>query len=423
MTKLPDFTRWAWASLPERLWWQPLFAEASAAFTQLERLSVVERLRPACWQPVTPEQLPTVSRWAHAHDLLCLPVEQVAHGRGYSNCATPVQPGEPFAYRCLFVHAKDCPKTWPLDDATYGRLLGYPTCCQEAFAHTWGRGQVDSTWEQHRPTTTIAHTLLRGMGLRLVPHLPCSFDCGESLAMATEFHALGLRHGFEDEMRLLIEVLRWPVAWSRLFGIAEIVTPALKISTRTDWTPTKDAFAVTGAYQRPVETLWTDNGFTSPTAMRHAHRVLTRYLTGTLLSTARVLDLGCGNGALIRRLARENPGIKIAGVEQHAATLERIPPLTGKWFAGTIESLVWAEWRPTHALISVQRLHEMAPEVRARVLAHIPQLIVYAYPDTLLHGSLVEQLGHACPDATLGDVQITPHVSVGVLHAETCTYA
>ena len=40
-------------------------------------------------------------------------------------------------------------------------------------------------------------------------------------------------------MDWLLELLNWSVEWSALHGIAEIKTPILKVSTRTDATPHK----------------------------------------------------------------------------------------------------------------------------------------------------------------------------------------
>ena len=40
-------------------------------------------------------------------------------------------------------------------------------------------------------------------------------------------------------MDWLLEILSWPIEWSALHGIAEIKTPVLKASTRTDAAPCK----------------------------------------------------------------------------------------------------------------------------------------------------------------------------------------
>jgi hypothetical protein len=45
--------------------------------------------------------------------------------------------------------------------------------------------------------------------------------------------------GYPNEMQTLQEILNLPLEWSSLHGIAEIVNPLFKISTRTDATKNK----------------------------------------------------------------------------------------------------------------------------------------------------------------------------------------
>jgi hypothetical protein len=71
--KLPDFTRWQWASQTERQWWRPLFTEVAQAFHTLERLSVLHGVRRAAWLIVSPAELVTLTQWAHQHELLVIP--------------------------------------------------------------------------------------------------------------------------------------------------------------------------------------------------------------------------------------------------------------------------------------------------------------------------------------------------------------
>ena len=74
------------------------------------------------------------------------------------------------------------------------------------------------------------------MGPRAVPHLPCSFACRATVDFANTLMALGRELGYGAEMEWLEEILNWPASWSALHGIAEVKTPVLKASTRTDAT-------------------------------------------------------------------------------------------------------------------------------------------------------------------------------------------
>jgi hypothetical protein len=153
--------------------------------------------------------------------------------------------------------------------AEIGKLLGYPPCCHEFFRLVWvEQGLVDTTWPMAvataappEGTRTIEVTgppesniLWRWLGVRAVPHLPCRFDCQNSVELARKYLEVGTKAGFQAELDWLLAILSWPVEWSALHGIAEIKTPVLKVSTLTDATARKyvvkrkgDAYPLEGA--------------------------------------------------------------------------------------------------------------------------------------------------------------------------------
>src|SRR5207302_1772102 len=133
-------------------------------------------------------------------------------------------------------------------------MLGYPACCYAFFRQVWvEQGLVDTTWPMAVATaspsngTTIievngppeANILWRWMGARAVPHLPCRPDCRDTLEFGKKLVEVGRETGYGTEMDWLVEILSWPAEWSALHGIAEIKTPVLKVSTRTDATARK----------------------------------------------------------------------------------------------------------------------------------------------------------------------------------------
>ena len=92
------------------------------------------------------------------------------------------------------------------DDRTMGRLLGFPDCCIAFFRKTWvDDGCVDTTWamaanggrvddsgrliEIDADAPFQANILWRWMGVRAVPHLPCSFDCQATVDFANTLMA------------------------------------------------------------------------------------------------------------------------------------------------------------------------------------------------------------------------------------------
>ena len=422
---LPDWTRHSWASVAERQWWAPLFVDASRAFLMWERYSVVKGLRKACWQDVKPEDLIATNEWVARHGLVVVPTTSMPAYTGYSAQEKSVKPGEPFVYRIVITRpqfVKDIYDTRYSFDERMGRLLDYPICCQRAFKRTWGKGQVDNTWEQFNNSDSIgsASTLMRWMGIRLIPHMPCRYDCIASVRRAESYVTLGQQGGNSAQVSLIKEVLNWPVEYSRLFGIAEIVTPGLKISTRTDWTPNKQAFSKQGTYNKPEPWLWTDNGFSDPSAMREAHNVILRSLIEKLPLKARVMDLGCGNGLLLRNLTRERPDVIIGGIDSNVNSVAHCPMLLGKWIHGTIESGAWANWNPTAVLINPIRLLEMnyadAEMTRMRLRhPNIREIFVYAYPDATKTESLEELTALRAQLPKMQPLQRTPAVSVGLV--------
>ena len=134
-------------------------------------------------------------------------------------------------------------------------LIGTPACCAEFHHEQWvEHGVTDLTWPSARraaaavdgvvdlPAASLTNLLWRALGLRPVFHLPCAPDCASSERLGAAIRELAVTAGFATEMAWLDEILSWPVSWSALHGIAEILTPIGKISTNTD--PTLDRHVV-----------------------------------------------------------------------------------------------------------------------------------------------------------------------------------
>lgn len=77
-------------------------------------------------------------------------------------------------------------KPW-IDHYKFGRLLGYPECCRNFFAehNDWNRD--NTLYQSYRRTRTpsyLCNSLLKHGGLSYAVHMPCSFDCPESMSIA-----------------------------------------------------------------------------------------------------------------------------------------------------------------------------------------------------------------------------------------------
>jgi hypothetical protein len=256
---LPDFTRMAWTSDRARAAWEPRFKQISRAWSQIEWLSVAKGVRRCCLIRIPDTQFQSsTSHWA-AHNISALGLGREGTGRStYSSTVTTPAAGRPSVLVVGLARYADLDplkQAWEAhDDQRLGELLGYPECCRRFFRRVWVEdAHVDTTWSMAVNTDGIArrdtcidvagpvlnNILFRWTGLRAVPHLPCSFNCTASVAFAEALRDVGIGAGFADEMSSLSEVLSWPVEWSALHGIAEIRTPVLKVSARTDATSVK----------------------------------------------------------------------------------------------------------------------------------------------------------------------------------------
>jgi SAM-dependent methyltransferase len=245
-----------------------------------------------------------------------------------------------------------------------------------------------------------------------------------------------------EELQWLDAMLAWPAEWSALHGIAEIKTPVVKIVACTDATaerlvvqilggnqsqidgaatglvfpygePSRPA-AVTSSHRfrlgldNPIETVesdefasipWyvRDNGFATQYAMDRSHAPILQRVRKLVESEQqeprklRVLDLGCGNGALARKINRFHPEVIPAGVdvdENKIAHARVLNPLFSTEF--TAADLFSLEAIPEDrdlflAILMLGRLTEV-PLAKARCLLERlerkrTQLLVYAYDD------------------------------------------
>lgn len=460
--QLPDFTRISWVSDDARETWEPRLRRITNAWIEIEWLSVSDAVRACCITLASPEQfLESGKRWT-AHGLSALPLALLGDAAGYT--ATPVRAvyGKPFAFRlvlgspenvCRFREAYEA-----YDDDAIGELLGFPGCCRAFYKRAWvDAGLVDTTWPMAlgtvsgsdpdvtcvnlRATPETSNILWRWMGVRAVPHLPCSFSCQATVAIAEEFASVGRRHGFSEEMDWMLDVLRWPVEWSALHGIAEIKTPVLKVSTRTDATPCKYTVRYEGSavpaeaarglrfpFLLPSLPLLTeslgfkrglsnpiaegathppwyaaDNGFSTVASMDAAHSPILACAAALLgAGRASVLDIGCGNGALLRKLINANPSATPFGIDLDAARVsharELLPKFADNFFVGDAfrAETLWQDGRRfTLGLAMPGRFLEAelrdASRLRGYLKERCDNVLLYAYPDSVreygtLHG-------------------------------------
>src|SRR5947209_13411671 len=238
---LPDFLRLAWVSDPARDVWSVRFQQVMRAWAELEWLSVAAGIR-TCALVRTPKRtFDDCIRKLGPRGLQAMPV--VPEGPQQPG-ALPAETRGPNSIQVVVGRAGEdlSPFREVLNSSDHdaiGALLGYPACCRKAFLQ---RSREDSFWdptwlmalETHGDSVAaftleleqgpVANMLLRWVGIRAIPHLPCRFDCGSSIAFGRRFLQLGMESGFQAEIEWLEQMLSWPAEWSALHGIAEVKT-------------------------------------------------------------------------------------------------------------------------------------------------------------------------------------------------------
>lgn len=445
---LPEFTRVGWVSDAARAAWEPRIERIRRAWTQAEWLSVAAKVRRCALIAFPRSELEEFAAHFAKHGLSAVdaPLPASTH------------PGLLFAFVGALDTVREAREAWSARlDERLGELFGYPECCRRFFQKVWTELDCrDTTWHMaanSAPAThhiidvragdpALANILWRWIGVRAVPHLPCRFDCEASQALGERMLGVMEEMGARAEVDSMREILAWPLEWSALHGIAEIKTPLLRLCTRTDASGVKlvvrkhgDRYPVEGSiglhfpFQTPDRTrltegrgfqialkrslvaekdegwLYRENGFASLEAMQKLHAPIVGFVREVLgEGGGRVLDLGCGNGALLDEISKHCRKVEPYGVEYNSVAVQHarqaLPRFYSNISVGDIfDESVWASGRRyALTLLMPGRLLEVEVVKAARLIEHVEAhsdaVVLYAYPDRA-HGSLAALAGKA----------------------------
>lgn len=436
----PEYTRIIWADEAKVVWADRL-SKISAAVHATE-LAAIGSIRAAGRFIIPFEQIPVLSQKV-LQTKLQMVILGTTHMSAASYSARPTEGTQNAYYVCVAQDlgaARAFEAAWKAsDDQVLGELLGYPPCCISFYKQIWTAEKwIDTTYCMavqsqklgglHDPHTLqvagarTGNILLRWLGLRYVPHLPCSFNCRASAHLGQHMREI-MNSSFPDEVTWLDELLDAPMQWSQRFGLGELKHPLFKLSFKSDATkemlvvnregihyPSQGArglkFPYTGAvseakplkfYRKPVDSPaeyksvsdpsleWNANGFDSNEAMLSAHAVILQCFNEhvKLGRSVRMLDLGCGNGKLLRELTTQGVGVERLAGRAHLAK-ENLVQVHVSDIVQFIEKNV--EYWPL-VLLMPGRLDELSPGERLSVLGwlkdHARRVIVYAYTDWL----------------------------------------
>lgn len=97
----------------------------------------------------------------------------------------------------LVIDGRATSKPW-LDHVWFGRGLGYPDCCLQAFARSnnWAVNNMPyQAWRAMRgEPSMLCNSLMRFSGLTWAAHLPCRYDCPATIASSTAIRELTRAH-------------------------------------------------------------------------------------------------------------------------------------------------------------------------------------------------------------------------------------
>lgn len=284
-------------------------------------------------------------------------------------------------------------------DSRIGEYLGFPLCCRTFFDRVWNVEQKkDTTLSMESGYSVAGNILGRWIGVRLVPHLPCSFGCVDTNLFSNNLSLLWTG----DEWKWANEILSWPVEYTALHGIAEIKFPILKIVTNTDYTKTKLSVRLQGTvypegapkglvfpFQEPnhfvsfsslkpkTNDTWTANGFPSLESMRQAHGMVKSKIPTTVKS---VLDIGSGNGMLLKSI-EEKFQCSVLGLEADQSKAEHAMVTSIHGLAANVDKHIHDIF--DLVIISQNRFNEMTIDQRIKFAAwaadHTRDLLVYSY--------------------------------------------
>lgn len=272
------FARILWVTEEARDYWKPKIDAASAAFHRLETLTVFHGVRRVFTTHFTPENLVDGMKELAKKGLTFLPLHRVGSYQGFAHYHPPVEPGRPWTYYGVVGKPSDALEfaiaTDTGDHKAMGELLGYPSCCTDAFNVVWKSGYIDPIWqageasyeesperfEVYEPKDRFMRLkpvpeslpVLRYIGIRLVSHIPHSLTCKASVKVAEGIREVAKEEGlYYGALEYADEILRWNIEWSVLHGIAEIKTPVFKVSTNS--VPTYQKYTVQLVGEIPPE--------------------------------------------------------------------------------------------------------------------------------------------------------------------------
>ncbi len=242
-----SFSRIIWFDSDIKKNMKHLLSEISSLVSELEILSVVKGHRACSWQTISEDELIPFTSKMSSFGLVTLPLKRVAKFNGFAHRHEAPVAGmvnnlcvvvsKELSSALLFKQAFEIG-----DNIKQGGLLGYPLCCCEFFQKAWREGFYDPIWQMAERSEILeesknylkvkahpySNPLLRYIGPRAGFHIPCSFTCQETIRVNSKRMELSYEVN-KETAEVLDSLLRMPMSWDVLNGIAMVKTPMFYI--------------------------------------------------------------------------------------------------------------------------------------------------------------------------------------------------
>jgi len=248
-----SFTRLTWINQKAIEEWAPRLQNVRSLTYRLEIASVAQDLRRVTTVNLTPQTFENDLDSFAKQGLIFVPMNRIkkytgfAHRHEYASGSDP----DTYVFGIVCRNIKDGMAFQEFirdpngtNHHGIGDLLGYPKCCRDFFQYTFGLSQIpDTPWHQGLNSPAIGeftptyrkvegyaalNAMLRYWGIRLAPHLPCSYHCDASTKWVDDIWwplAQKLDSKAAEDLMILLEM---PLRFDVHKGIAIVDTPLFR---------------------------------------------------------------------------------------------------------------------------------------------------------------------------------------------------
>lgn len=265
----PDFTKSNWKTVESREAWRDILSRAQQGMREAEWRSVLdgETDRRAAIIHIDNYNREQWLRRISQNDLAYRDVMFSQSNDGYSHKFKAASPNDPTRQTYSVIATNDDIADQMEEsilgsgrehDDRIGRFLGFPECCRRFFYDQWHeKGNIDPIYEITCNTDSVemvdgnpehlrvvdpspgANVMWRYFGFSFITHLPCSWDCEESIEIARNRYRIMAENGYKDAADALTQWLSLPSTWSGLHSQALVKNEHFIGKSKTSLYPNK----------------------------------------------------------------------------------------------------------------------------------------------------------------------------------------